>query len=188
MIKVLIAVVILAVVAVFILNRPDNEDASESTAPVTTDTNGSTEPPSVTDEPESVETDEPVLGSSEVLDLSGQGLSQTPGYVFERTGIKKLDVSNNNLSGSMQGEVRFLQNLTELNMSNNQFTGVPAEIGQLKNLEVLNLSNNQITGLPHELGNLSNLRVLNLQGNNYAQSDLEIIKSSLPATTEIIVD
>ena len=123
-----------------------------------------------------------------VLDLSGQELKKIPDYVFDKTDIQKLDLSNNNLGGSLQAEVRQLQNLKVLNLSNNHFAGVPAEIGQLKNLEELNLSSNQITGLPYELGNLSNLKVLDLRGNDYSKADLEIIKKTLPSTTEVLTD
>jgi len=123
-----------------------------------------------------------------VIDLSGKELTSVSSDIFAKTNTEELDLSNNNLEGSLPAEVRFLQNLKVLDLSNNTFTGVPAEIGQLKNLEVLNLSNNQVTGLPYELGNLSNLKVLNLKGNSYAKADLEVIKQSLPATTEILVD
>lgn len=81
-----------------------------------------------------------------------------------------------------------MQNLRVLNLSNNQFTGVPAEVGQLSKLEVLDLSNNPITGLPYEIGNLQNLKALNLKGTNYSKQDLEVIKEKLPSTTEILVD
>lgn len=123
-----------------------------------------------------------------MLDLSGQELKEIPDYVFNKTDIQKLDLSNNNLGGSLQAEVRQLQNLKVLNLSDNHFSSVPAEVGQLKNLEELNLSNNQITGLPYELGKLSNLKVLNLRGNDYSKADLEIIKKTLPSTTEVLTD
>lgn len=123
-----------------------------------------------------------------VLDLNEQELKKIPDYVFNKTDIQKLDLSDNNLGGSLQAEVRQLQNLKILDLSNNHFAGIPAEIGQLKNLEELNLSNNQITGLPYELGNLSKLKVLDLRGNKYSQADLEIIKKTLPVTTEILTD
>lgn len=122
------------------------------------------------------------------LDLSNQGLTQTPRYVFDKTDIETLDLSNNKLTGSLQAEIRHLQNLKVLDVSYNQFTGVPAEIGQLTLLEVLDLSHNRITGLPLELGNLINLRVLNLKGNEYSKYDLERIKEKLPASTVIEVD
>ncbi len=119
------------------------------------------------------------------LDLSGQGLTKVSGDVFKRTELIHLDLSHNNLTGALQAEVRHLQELQFLDLSNNKFTGVPAEVGQLKNLEILNLSNNQLTGLPYELGNLSKLRVLDISGNAYSTADLEVIKKSLPASTQI---
>jgi Leucine-rich repeat (LRR) protein len=131
---------------------------------------------------------EPEVGRSLVLDLSGQGLTQTPKYVFDKTDIEKLDLSHNKLTGALQAEIRHLQNLKVLDLSNNQFTGVPAEIGQLNELEVLDLSDNNITGLPLELGNLTNLKVLNLKGNDYSKTDLGFIKEKLSASTIIQVD
>lgn len=122
------------------------------------------------------------------LDLSGQGLTKVPANVFERTDLIELDLSSNVLTGSLQAEIRHLQKLKVLDLSDNQMTGVPAEIGQLSNLEELDLSNNQLTGLPYELGNLSNLVLLDLRGNNYAEADLARIKASLPSTVVIQVD
>lgn len=120
--------------------------------------------------------------------MSGQGLAQTPKYVFDKTDIEKLDLSRNKLTGALQAEIRHLQNLKVLDLSNNQFTGVPAEIGQLNELEVLDLSNNNITGLPLELANLTNLKVLNLKGNDYSKTDLGFIKEKLSVSTIIQVD
>ncbi|MDO8492076.1 MAG: leucine-rich repeat domain-containing protein [bacterium] len=125
------------------------------------------------------------VASGKVLDLSGQKLTKAPMYVFSRTEIEELNLSNNELEGALQSQVGQLKNLKILNLSNNKFTGVPAEVGQLKNLEVLNLSNNLLTGLPYELGNLSKLKLLDLSGNNYSEQDLSKIKEKLPATTVI---
>ena len=121
------------------------------------------------------------------LDLSGQGLESVPMYVFDQRNLSRLDLSNNQLTGALQAEVRHLSNLQILDLSSNQFTGVPAEVGQLNKLEELNLSNNELTGLPHELANLKNLKTLDLRGNDPSEFDLNIIREGL-SNTSILVD
>lgn len=95
--------------------------------------------------------------------------------------VTKLDLSGRNLTGSLKAEVRHLSQLEELNLSDNQFTGLPAEVGQLSELRIIDLSNNQFTGLPHELGNLKQLKTLNVSGNETSGFDLEVITGALPA-------
>lgn len=97
-----------------------------------------------------------------------------------------IDLSNQNLSGSLKAEIIMISELRTLNISGNNFTGLPAEIGQLTKLEVLNLANNPLTGLPNELSNLKNLKVLDLTGTQYSKQDLEVIKKGLPTNVKII--
>ncbi len=120
------------------------------------------------------------------LDLSNQQLKKVPDYVFNQTNLEELNLSNNQLTGAIQAEIRHLQKLKVLNASNNLMTGVPAEVGQLQNLQILDLSNNQLTGLPNELGNLKNLKTLNISGNNYSTADLNTIVEKLPAGVNVI--
>ena len=117
--------------------------------------------------------------------LKNKSLTEIPQGIFINTKLTTLDLSGNDLSGSLPSEVRHLQNLRVLNLSNNNFTGVPAEIGQLQKLEILNLSNNPITGLPLELGNLKRLKVLDLRNTQYSEYDLDIIRKSLPVDVEV---
>lgn len=128
------------------------------------------------------------VGGGATLNLSNQGLTKAPSYIFDRTETEVLDLSHNAIGGALQGEVRFLSALRTLDLSHNNFTGVPAEIGQLSSLTTLDLSYNPITGLPNELGNLKNLRTLDLRGTRYAVQDLETIKKGLSANVEILVD
>lgn len=143
--------------------------------------------PKVTPEPSTLPTEDNSQPSNETtLNLSSSNLTKVPSDIFEKTDLIELNLSNNNLTGALPGEIRFLKNLQVLNLSGNNFTGVPAEVGQLSNLRVLNLSNNSLTGLPYELGNLKNLQTLNLSGNDYAEQDLEIIKQGLPENVTIV--
>ena len=195
MLKILITALIVAVLTgftvVIIQNRSSSENIGSNQFSTDISDKNATE---VEDDSSQAKSDTvpdvvtPTVSKRQMLDLNGQQLLKAPAYIFERTDIEELNLSDNNLGGALQAEVRHLQNLKVLNLSNNQFTGVPAEVGQLKNLEVLDLSNNKLTGLPHELGNLSNLKVLNLKGNNYSTFDLNIIKEKLPNSIVIQVD
>lgn len=133
-----------------------------------------------------VENEEINTNDKNNLDLSGQGLQKVEQTIFKQTNLTSLNVSNNNLTGSLPAEIRQLTKLQYLNAANNQMTGVPAEIGQLSNLVELNLANNQLTGLPNELGNLKNLKTLNLSGNEVSQQDLDGIRKNLPSSVNII--
>lgn len=120
------------------------------------------------------------------IDLSNTNLSRIPDDTFDKTNTQVLNVSGNDITGSIQAEIRHLTNLTVINASNNAMAGVPAEIGQLSKLEVLDLSNNQLTGLPNEIGNLKNLKTFNISGNNYVEQDLQGIIDNLPSSVEVI--
>jgi Leucine-rich repeat (LRR) protein len=83
-----------------------------------------------------------------------------------------LDLSDNELTGSIPPEIGVLTNLTYLNLRREQYpytslTGsIPPEIGNLTNLIYLDLSWNGLTGsIPSEIGNLTNLTQLGLYGN-----------------------
>lgn len=182
----IVAITVPAAIAFAVINRADKvtdvqvnfatEDVSTTTISRATPSTNQTE------------SSLPVVKKAEILDLSGQGLTKAPAHIFERIGVKELNLRNNQIEGSLQGEVRHLKELRTLDLSNNKFTGVPAEIGQLEKLEVLNLSNNRLTGLPMELGNLKNLILLDLRGNAYSEQDLANIKMNIPSTAKILVD
>jgi Leucine-rich repeat (LRR) protein len=81
--------------------------------------------------------------SGQTLDLSNKGLKEISKSVLKNSQVTSLNVSNNNLTGALPGEIRFLTNLEVLDASNNTLTGVPAEIGQLSKLKTINFSNNK---------------------------------------------
>lgn len=181
--KILIGVVLLIVIGVsaglYLSSDETNEGTSLYKSEVSEKVSG----------PKNLEPGNVVIDDkNNVLNLSGQNLTKAPVDIFSRVKLEELNLSNNKIEGSLQAEIRLLVNLQVLDLSNNNFTGVPAEVGQLAKLEVLNLANNKLTGLPMELGNLTSIKRIDLRGNAYAKSDLDSIKAKLGLGVEILVD
>ena len=143
------------------------------------------------------------------LDLSGKGITSVTSDIYGKTSTTSLILSNNSiktlpsemgkmtnlttfkidhnlLEGSLIGEIRQMSKLTNLDVSYNSMTGMPAEIGQLSHLETLNYSYNNIDGLPNELANLkNNLKVFDLTGNPLSQDKINKLRNDLPNTNII---
>lgn len=88
------------------------------------------------------------------------------------TTVEEIDISANNLVGTIPSKLEDLTNLTFLKLSNNQLSGsIPTEIGNITGLQYLVLENNQLTGsIPPELGGLANLVSLALYTNQLTGS------------------
>ena len=80
------------------------------------------------------------------------------------TTVLALQLTDNNLVGTLPTSLGNLGNLQHLWLDYNQLTGgIPTELGNLGNLQGLVLSDNQLTGsIPSSLGNLSNLEFLHI--------------------------
>jgi hypothetical protein len=79
-----------------------------------------------------------------------------------------LNLSNNNLTGTIPSEIGHLKVLNVLDLSSNSFSGqIPPEISNLTSLQVLELSNNQLTGeIPQALSGLHFLSIFNVSNND----------------------
>ncbi|GKV48969.1 hypothetical protein SLEP1_g55743 [Rubroshorea leprosula] len=79
-----------------------------------------------------------------------------------------IDLSSNNLIGSIPEELIFLKDLHSLNLSWNHLSGkIPEKIGQMDNLESLDFSKNGLSGtIPNSMSSLTKLSHLNLSYNN----------------------
>jgi len=89
------------------------------------------------------------------------------------TKVKALDLSGNELEGTIGREVGELADLEDLFLSSNKFTGsLPAEIGNCLNPFNLYLNDNNLQGsLPSQIGQLTKLRGASLF-NNYFQGKI----------------
>ncbi|KAK7308822.1 hypothetical protein RJT34_05083 [Clitoria ternatea] len=101
------------------------------------------------------------------LDLitKGQGLHYNTNLHF----VTLIDLSSNELSGSIPPQMFNLVGLHSLNLSFNKLVGrIPEEIGNMKNLESLDLSTNQLSGeIPEIMSKLTFLGYLNVSFNNF---------------------
>ncbi|XP_031277883.1 MDIS1-interacting receptor like kinase 2-like [Pistacia vera] len=107
------------------------------------------------------------------LDLSmNQLFGSLPPQIGNFSNLTRLDLSNNQLSGNIPPEIGLLTHLEILHLSFNQLNGsVPEEVGQLSSLKELVLYHNNLGGLiPSSLGNLSNLARLSLSSNSLSGS------------------
>ena len=102
------------------------------------------------------------------LDLSDNELKGTiPSELGHLAYLEALYLSENQLSGTIPTALGALSNLIKLGLWSNELTGtIPPELGRLANLEMLHLGNNELSGtIPTELGNLTNLEELGLYSN-----------------------
>ncbi|XP_014500295.1 receptor like protein 30-like [Vigna radiata var. radiata] len=82
--------------------------------------------------------------------------------------LHSIDLSCNNLTGTMPREIIYLLGLVSLNLSRNSFSGeIPSEIGNLRSLESLDLSRNQFHGrIPSSISQMDFLEKLDLSHNS----------------------
>ena len=107
-----------------------------------------------------------------------------PGNLFKQCNRLNgliVNVSNNQISGVLN-TVTMCRSLKFLDVSKNQISGsIPRGLGDLKSLIVLNLSENKLQGqIPVELGRLKYIKYLSLAGNNlngHIPSSLKHVRS-----------
>ncbi|XLU36159.1 hypothetical protein S245_072225, partial [Arachis hypogaea] len=81
-----------------------------------------------------------------------------------------MDLSQNNLVGSIPDGITLLNGLHSLNLSNNHLIGkIPNMIGDMISLESFDVSSNQLSGtIPSSMSALTSLSHLNLSHNNFS--------------------
>ena len=107
------------------------------------------------------------------LDLSGMGLKELPGELWELRGLEILLLQENELR-NLPKEIGELKQLTQLGLYQNQLTEIPKEIGQLVELQGLWLYQNKLTNILKEIGRLEKLQKLWLHQNQLTNIPKEI--------------
>jgi internalin A len=133
---------------------------------------------------------------SNILDLSGNQITEIPAEIARLTHLNSLNISHNRIT-EIPVEIGELINLTDLNLRVNQITNIPTQIENLSRLNYLDLSHNKITEfptpiirlvglrnldlsdnailcIPSEIGNLINLTDLNLRSNKITNIPVQI--------------
>ncbi|KAH9611909.1 hypothetical protein KSS87_003172 [Heliosperma pusillum] len=103
------------------------------------------------------------------------------GVTCAKNVVVSLDLSNNNLTGTLSPDIGFLKNIVNLTVAANSFSGeIPASLSLLTNLRTLNLSNNIFNEtFPPLLSSLKKLKILDLYNNNLT-GPLPVELTSLP--------
>jgi len=124
-------------------------------------------------------------GHVTILNLSYNNLTGTiPAELGDLGNLVELYLYYNNLTGSIPSSLGGLSSLTTLMLYSNQLSGaIPPELGNLTALTYLSLYLNNLSGsIPTQLGNLSNLLFLHLQNNQLSGS----IPTSLGNLTHLL--
>ena len=101
------------------------------------------------------------------INLERNSITAVPAEIWDLPQLASMELSGNQLQGSIESIVSSYAGLWRLGLANNQLTGtIPAQLGGATDLRALRLGGNQLTGaIPPELGNLGLLETLELQNN-----------------------
>ena len=104
------------------------------------------------------------MGKGGRLDLAGIGLRRVPAEVWQLEDLADLQLSNNELVG-LPEDIANLTKLERLGLAGNRLRALPEGVGRLARLEGLWAHGNVLGALPESIGGCESLRVLMLAGN-----------------------
>lgn len=112
------------------------------------------------------------------IDLAGRYLTEWPVITNPQT-VTDLDISDNNFT-AVPSSISLFTHLSSLNLSRNDLSYLPDEIGLLSYLTTLDVSTNSLTELPSTLGQLTSLVLLDV-----TQNELTALPSSMSSLTKL---
>jgi Leucine-rich repeat (LRR) protein len=116
--------------------------------------------------------------------LTGQGL---PHHFFAYPNLQVLDLSDNQINGTIQDVHIRKHPLEFLSLSNNSLTGtLPTTIAYLRLLRHLDLTGNNLSGdIPSTLGNMHSLNYLFLSENDWTPGPIPMFLSEMSNLREL---
>ncbi|XP_063534697.1 leucine-rich repeat-containing protein 40-like [Cydia strobilella] len=138
------------------------------------------------------------LKKNQALMLPGRELTSVPDEVFcnaAEAQVHIIDISKNNLTQVPTGIYIVRETLSQLVLSSNHLSELPAGVGQCKHLQLLDISKNSLSELPPQLEALKELRELVISNNKfthiphcvYSLDNLEILLAAENKISEINV-
>ncbi|KAG8499410.1 hypothetical protein CXB51_005919 [Gossypium anomalum] len=115
-----------------------------------------------------------------LLDLSNNNLFGTiPTSFGNCSSLVYLNLGSNNLTGVIPEELQGAKRLSFLNVSGNHFDGpFPSVVRRLERISVIDMGNNKLSGkIPEFIGDLKDLRILLLEFNSFNGSIPEEINA-----------
>jgi len=112
------------------------------------------------------------------MDLSDCQLMQVPDavyYMMRNTTLVSCNLSSNVITKIPPKFPSKFNLITELNLSHNRLSTLPAEITEFTQLEKLDISNNSFISLPEGLFSLPALSSINARKNFIADIDVEVL-------------
>jgi Leucine-rich repeat (LRR) protein len=98
------------------------------------------------------------------IDFSGNFLSTVPEALYRIQNIQNINISNNRIAG-FKVPSQSWKTLTQLNLSNNMFTALPLSLFDVVSIKILQVSNNAMSHLQQQFNFFQNIVELDVSSN-----------------------
>lgn len=96
------------------------------------------------------------------LNISKSQLIQVPIWLIELKNLKSIHAEENKITDFLKYDIKYLQNLEEIDLSSNKLKEIPIGIHELKYLKKLNVALNEINEIPEWMKNNQSLTFFNI--------------------------